>query len=246
MSLQIQMLGTGNAFAKKYFNNNALVSSNLFTLLIDCGITAPMAFYTLGKRFDEIDGILVTHLHGDHIGGIEELAYQMYYKYKKKIHLFVPRELVEPLWENSLKGGLNNGEEGCSLHTYFHVIPLDEDHPMAISEDLNIELIRTEHIPNKKSYSLLINDSLFYSSDMRFNPELIERVHSEKKCKYILHDCQLYNPGLVHSTLDELLTLPDEIQEKIQLMHYDDNMEDYQGKTGKMTFLIQHQRYDYP
>lgn len=246
MSLQIQMLGTGDAFAKKRFNNNALVTTNHKTLLIDCGITAPMAFYTLGKRFDEIDGILVTHLHGDHIGGIEELAYQLYYKYMKRINLYVPKDLVQPLWENSLKGGLNNGEKGCSLHTYFDVVPLDENVATSIFEDLTIEIILTEHIPNKKSYSLLINDYLFYSSDLIFNKKLIEQMHFEKKCKYILHDCQLKNPGMVHTALDELLTLPDEIQEKIQLMHYDDNMEDFQGKTGKMTFIQQHQKYDYP
>jgi hydroxyacylglutathione hydrolase len=138
MSLEIQMLGTGNAFAKKYFNNNALLYYNHFTLLIDCGITAPLAFYTLDKHYNEIDGILITHLHGDHIGGIEELAYQMFYVYKKKLRLYVPNDLIEPLWENSLKGGLYNGEEGCNLHTYFNVIPLNENQPTSIQEDLII------------------------------------------------------------------------------------------------------------
>lgn len=50
MSLQLQMLGTGSAFAKKYFNNNALLGDGSFTLLIDCGITAPSPFTNWAKR----------------------------------------------------------------------------------------------------------------------------------------------------------------------------------------------------
>jgi ribonuclease BN (tRNA processing enzyme) len=246
MALQIQMLGTGNAFAKKHFNNNALIYSNGFSLLIDCGITAPLALYELGKQVDEIDGICITHLHADHVGGLEELAFQLYYLYKKKIPLFVPSLLIEPLWENCLKAGLDTGEEGCNLQTFFEIVALEEKVKAHITPNLHIETIRTEHIPNKLSYSLVINNHLFYSADMRFNRALIHQIHHERQCKYILHDCQLQNPGTVHATLDELLTLPEEIQEKIQLMHYDDTMEDYLNQTGKMTFIKQHQLYEYP
>jgi len=246
MSLQIQMLGTGNAFAKKYYNNNALVYYNDYTLLIDCGITAPLSLHQLNIEPNEIDGILITHQHGDHVGGLEEIAYKLLYVYKKKINLFLPEDLIKPLWENSLKGGLFNGEEGCNLNTYFNVIPLIEKQTFSIDPGLTIEIIATDHIPNKLSYSLIINNHVFYSSDMLFNPGLIEYVLKERNCKYILHECQLKGPGIVHTTLDELLSLPEAAQEIIQLMHYEDDMEDFQGKTGKMSFLIQHHRYVYP
>lgn len=45
MTLRIQMIGTGSAFAKKYFNNNALIYTKIGKLLVDCGITAPQALY---------------------------------------------------------------------------------------------------------------------------------------------------------------------------------------------------------
>lgn len=51
MGLQLQMLGTGSAFAKKNYNNNALLLGDDFTLMIDCGITAPTSLYQLGKKF---------------------------------------------------------------------------------------------------------------------------------------------------------------------------------------------------
>ena len=245
MSLQIQMIGTGSAFAKKYYNNNALVYYKDYTLLIDCGITAPMALHSLHKKIDQIDGILITHLHGDHVGGLEEIAFQLYYIFNKKISLFVPSDLIEPLWENSLKAGLDNGEAGCDLNTYFNIISLDEKVPALICPELSVEVLRTEHVPNKISYSLFINDKIFYSADLQFNRQLIDDVYNVRQCNYILHDCQLFNPGTVHAALDELLTLPEEIQEKTQLMHYGDNMEDFEGKTGKMTFMKQHKVYTY-
>ena len=41
MSLQIQMLGTGSAFSKMYYNTSALVRSTDTTILIDGGATTP-------------------------------------------------------------------------------------------------------------------------------------------------------------------------------------------------------------
>ncbi len=239
------MLGTGNAFGKKYFNNNALLYAKDYTLLIDCGVTASLSLYVLGKSIQEIDGILITHLHGDHVGGIEEIAYQLYYIFKKRISLFVPSTLVEPIWENCLKAGLHNGQANCTLETYFDVIVINERQPFSITSNLTIETICTEHIPNKFSYSLIINNLVFYSADIQFNPSLLEKVLQVHHCKYILHDCQLTSPGIVHTTLEDLLSLPTSVQEKIQLMHYDDNMEDFIGKSGKMSFMKQHHIYDY-
>lgn len=246
MGVHIQMIGTGNAFSKTYFNNNALVYADDYTLLIDCGITAPQALHQLDKSPADLDGILITHQHSDHIGGLEELAFQLYYGYRKKISLFIPESLVSILWEHSLKGGLHNGEEDCDLSTYFNIIPLQEGQPFEISPQLTVETIRTKHIPNKNSYSLYINDYIFYSADMCFDRPLLEHLVKERQCRYILHECQLEGVGTVHTTLAELLTLPDNIQSMIQLMHYEDNMNDYKGKTGRMTFLLQHQRYYYP
>lgn len=244
MSLKLQMIGTGNAFAKKFYNNNALLYCNDFTLLIDCGITAPRALYELNIPYDKIDGLLVTHLHADHVGGIEELAYQLMYKYKRKIKLFIPRSLVTKLWENTLKGGMDNPEVGQhDLSLYFDIVLLDEGLPYEIHQGLNIEIKKTDHVPLKDSYSLFINKDIFYSADVVFSRKLLDEVHLDRQCRLILHDCQLHSPGVVHAALKDLLTLPPDIQSKVRLMHYDDDMPNFVGKTGAMTFVEQHVVY---
>jgi ribonuclease BN (tRNA processing enzyme) len=239
--LKIQMLGTGSAFAKKYFNTNALIYSNGYTLLIDCGVTATLSLHHLGISLTTIDGIWITHIHADHVGGLEEIAFRSKYELQKRMDLYIPEQLLQTLWENCLKGGLLNMEGGSiSLEDYFDVIVVRESHPVKLSNDLIIEPIRTEHVPGKPSYSLYINDFFFYSSDLQFNPDLLLHLHQDRGCETIFHDCQLKPPGIIHTTLTELLTLPLYVQNKIWLMHYGDDACDFVGRTGPMKFLSQH------
>jgi ribonuclease BN (tRNA processing enzyme) len=245
VSLQIQMIGTGSAFGKSYYNNNALVTSNEYTLLIDCGVTAPRALHELNIEFTQIDAIFISHIHADHIGGLEELAFQLTYKYKHRMKLFLPDTIVTTLWEHSLRGGLENIAEGFTcLQDYFEVVALSEGlHELA--PGLNVELLRTEHIQGKPSYSLIINDKLFYSADAKFNYDLLVDLSDRRGIKHIMHDCLLSGPGVVHASLDELLTLPEHIQKKVLLMHYSDNMPKYIGQTGQMSFIEQFKKYEF-
>jgi len=237
MSLQLQMIGTGNAFAKKYFNNNALLYADGYTLLIDCGITAPLALNAAGKSFADLDAVLITHLHADHVGGMEELAFQMIYLHQRKMKLYVPESLIRPLWENCLKAGMED-DAHTGLDDYFDVVTMRLGEPAAICPGLTIELFASRHIPGKDSYSLLFNGSYFYSADAVLDRGLIERLY-RNGVRLFLHDCHLGGDPKVHATLDQLLTLPREIQERTWLMHYPDNREEYEGKTGPMRFVDQ-------
>lgn len=243
MPLRLQMLGTGGAFAKKYFNNNGLLYAGDFTLLIDCGITAPLALHSLGKPLDDIDAVLITHIHGDHVGGLEELAFRMKYGSGRKPVLYIADKLAGPLWENTLKGGLSQEGVIGSLDDVFEVRLLTEGQRAQLSPGLTVELLQTPHIPGKTSYSLYLNDEIFYSADMTFQPELLKKLVNERNCRKILHEVQLTGPGEVHTTLQELLSLPAELQKQILLMHYGDEMESCLGATGKMEFLRQHEVY---
>ncbi|WP_339802898.1 MBL fold metallo-hydrolase [Paenibacillus sp. FSL R5-0744] len=243
MSLSLQMLGTGNAFAKNYFNNNGLLLADDYTLLIDCGITAPLAMHTIGKSFRDVNATLITHIHADHVGGLEELALTLKHVYGKTMRLHLPETLVEPLWNNTLKGGLYQKDAVASLTDIFEVKPMKPGITYKLAPSLSLEIIHTPHIPGKDSYSLLINNEIFYSADMTFQPDLLIRLVREHGIRMILHDCQLGGSGVVHTTLEELMSLPEDVRRIIKLMHYSDEQPQFVGLTGEMEFIEQHVIY---
>ncbi len=73
--MNIKFLGTGGAFQTEKGNSAAIVTLNDKNILIDCGFTT---FQTLQEKnlTGSIDYILITHLHGDHVGSLPSfLAY---------------------------------------------------------------------------------------------------------------------------------------------------------------------------
>jgi ribonuclease BN (tRNA processing enzyme) len=242
---KLQMLGTGSAFGKKYYNNNAMIFTPEYNLMIDCGSTAPMSMHEIGLGVDKVNGIFISHIHGDHVNGLEEIAFRAMYIHNKKLDLIGEETMLGELWCGTLMGGLHATTEGFKeLEDYFNVIPLKRDTPVEVG-GITLEILKTKHVPQKQNYSLFINNEVFYSADVRFEEELIYHVDQERQCQVILHDCQLHNLAPVHAFIGDLLTLPPQAQEKIYLMHYGDNMTDFIGETGHMEFLEQHTMYTY-
>ncbi|MNC08838.1 ribonuclease Z [compost metagenome] len=246
MTIYLQMLGTGDAFSKNYYNNNALLEDHGYKLLIDCGVTAPEAMKAIGKSFGEVNATLITHIHGDHIGGLKELARTTSQEPHGKMTLLLAEALIEPLWQHPLLEPLHQKGSTRSLSDVFMVKPLKPDTPYNLSPTLTLELIRTPHMPGKESYSLLLNECIFYSADLIFQPDLLLHLVRKRGVTKILHDCQLSGHGQVHTTLRELMSLPEEIRKLVMLMHYSDEKPKFEGKTGEMAFLEQQVVYALP
>ncbi|RJE90620.1 ribonuclease Z [Paenibacillus sp. 1011MAR3C5] len=240
--MQITMLGTGSAFAKRYYNNNALIEVGGYQLLLDCGITLPKALHEADLDFSDLDGVLISHIHADHVGGLEEYAFQMLFKHQRKPVLYIAEPLVEPLWDHTLRGGLTQGNL-TKLSDFFDVRALKPDKSVELAPGLHVEPFQTKHIEGKASFSFRFNHRFFYTADMIFDAPLLERLVQDG-VEIIYHDCQLEPPGVVHATLDELLQLPEAIQQKVRLMHYGDAMEQHKARTGPMRFVEQRKTYE--
>jgi L-ascorbate metabolism protein UlaG (beta-lactamase superfamily) len=88
--LPIRFVGTGGAFETAYGNSAAIVDHRGTRLLIDCG-------HAIYPRLVErqlaalIDGVLITHLHDDHVGSLSSLIfYHQYVLQKGRLKLYVP------------------------------------------------------------------------------------------------------------------------------------------------------------
>ena len=239
--LSVLFIGTGSAFSKRYFQTNVLVVKGEDHLLIDCGTLCPYALEkNYGLELKNIDNLLLTHPHADHIGGVEELALVDRYVKKQKCNLVITDEFKQLLWNESLKGGLKVNEEGSlTLDDYFVQIKPEQilTEPFEMYEanvgSINIKLFRTKHVTCSDpevfqiSYGLMIDDRVLYPCDTQFNPEQIDYLIHNFPVKVIFHDCDIsgYSEG-VHASYAQLKTLPDEIRAMTYLCHYNGRAEE--------------------
>ena len=69
--IKITFLGTGDAFGHGgRLQPCILVETPLRRFLMDCGTTATLAMHRFGIAPNDIELILISHLHGDHFGGL--------------------------------------------------------------------------------------------------------------------------------------------------------------------------------
>jgi ribonuclease BN (tRNA processing enzyme) len=69
--MRITIVGSGDAFGSGgRFNTCFWMETAQAILLIDCGASSPVALKKCGFDFDRVDGVVLSHLHGDHFGGL--------------------------------------------------------------------------------------------------------------------------------------------------------------------------------
>lgn len=241
-NLSLFFIGTGSAFSKRFYQNNLLVVKGKNHILVDCGTLFSYAFE---KEFDskitDIQNVLITHSHADHIGGLEELALLGRYVTKQKLNLIITNQYKNKLWKRSLFGGLCYSEEGkMGFCDYFNQLKpkLIKRKPFYLYElnvgSINVKLFRTRHVTNLKknnrnsllSYGVLFDNSVLFTSDTQFNFEQIEWFTNNYDIKAIFHDCDVsgFAEG-VHASYEQLKTLPENIKSRIYLCHYNSAIE---------------------
>ena len=69
--LRLTVLGSADAFnSGGYLHSAYLLEGKAGTLLLECGPSVLAGLKRQGLNGDSIDAVLVSHLHGDHFGGI--------------------------------------------------------------------------------------------------------------------------------------------------------------------------------
>ncbi len=262
--LSLFFTGVGSAFSKEHYQTNLLIIKGKDHLMIDCGTKTPQAFYDIGIPVTDIRNFLITHSHADHIGGLEEIILMGRYVKQVKPRIFITEKYQKILWP-SLMGGTSFNEKHNNKNLDFKdlwevVRPLKlKGFPRETFEinigSLNIKIFRTKHVPDNASSwedsfwscGVIIDERIMFTSDTRFDRELIESFLSLYNLEMIFHDCQFYTGG-VHAGIDELDSLPGEIKKKIILVHFGDNWKGNKKKVRQYGFFglgKQHHYYNF-
>jgi ribonuclease Z len=112
------------------------------SILIDCGEPIDSRFKASGLGYDLVDGIVISHLHADHIGGFLMLMQGCWLEGRRKdLSVHVPRDAVKPM-----RGLLTLAllfEELLKFRLRFS--PLSAGKPVAVRE-VRITPFRTTHL----------------------------------------------------------------------------------------------------
>jgi glyoxylase-like metal-dependent hydrolase (beta-lactamase superfamily II) len=229
-SLSVRVVGVGDAFTSIYYNACLLVESASTRLLIDAPPALARALADLGERggervrLDDIDHVLITHLHGDHVGGLEQLLFYRRFVTQRRAALFAIEGVLEGLWDTRLRGGMDTlldpgGEvHRLSLEDYADVTPLRKGSATTLG-DLSIEWRPTIHHIPTSALRIRAGGRVFgYSADTAFDPGLIGWL---AESDLFLHET---NFG-VHTPIASLAALPREIRGRMRVIHYPDALD---------------------
>lgn len=242
---KLRFLGTGNAWTKPPLNyhTNAFIEVDGRRFLIDCGFLCPLALARVGLNFDAIEATFISHLHGDHVMGLEEVCFQSYFCHHKRVSLWLPAHLFSSysgipgadIWDNCLRASLETYDlcfEPPKLLTFSDYADVELLFEGQSYDFVGVEmaLTRVEHAPNRPCFGLFIGRRVVFTSDSAFSRERIERWLSDG-AEVIFHDVSFcHKCGAIHASFNELATLPREMAERVILMHYSDEIRDEDRK----------------
>ncbi len=230
--MKLTFLGSGTAFATDNYHSNLLLEGEK-TFLLDCGSDIRFSLRDARKSYKDIDAVYVSHLHFDHIGGLEWLGFLRRFgdcshsmKSVKPI-LYGEKALLQDLWEHVLLGGMKCIENTeVSLDTYFDVQPVI--YPGSFEFDkIQYQLVKTEHMIDNKtvlgSYGLFFEikgKKVFFTTDAKFTYDQFLPYYEASDL--IFHDCETRPcKSGVHTTYEELNTLPLRFKSKMWLYGYE-------------------------
>lgn len=107
MNFKVTILGSGAALPTSTRNpTSQFIECNGRRILIDCGEGTQIQFRKFGVKFQRIEHILISHLHGDHYFGLVGLLSSMHLLGRKKpIEIYAVKELQEIVKKQLEYGG---------------------------------------------------------------------------------------------------------------------------------------------
>jgi ribonuclease BN (tRNA processing enzyme) len=229
-TFEVTVLGVGDTFSERHHPTSLLLSCDGFQLAIDCPdmyrrVLRDAALQS-GRPLSlpDIDHVLITHVHGDHMNGLEGVAFFKHFVEHKRVRLLASPEVLDVLWEQRLRAAMErlwDGRKfrGLSFTDYFDATPLAWTETTVVGP-FTVRTRRTvHHVPTSALLVSAGGRTLGYSSDTAFDPELIAFL---ARADLIIHET---NHGPAHTAYSELASLPAHLQARMRLVHYADQFD---------------------
>jgi ribonuclease BN (tRNA processing enzyme) len=228
--LTIVPIGVGDTFSERHVTAALVLEQDGFRLAIDCpdryrgALRAASGIAGRELSLFGLDDVLVTHVHGDHMNGLEGVAFWKRFVERRKLNLIASPEVRAAIWDQRLRAPMETLWDGAQLERlgfddYFTHTPLPWDAPVVVGP-FTIRAYRTKHhVPTS---ALLVEGGgrrLGYSSDTAFDPGLFDFF---RDAELVIHETNL---GPAHTAYADLLALPAEVKRRTRLIHYPDQFD---------------------
>ncbi len=216
MSWGLRFLGVGNAAAVQLGSAAAVLERDGDPLLlIDCGQEALSAYLAHYQAIPV--AIFLTHLHMDHIAGMERLFVRAYFDgaLRGRVRLYVPAALVPHLQSRIADYPGVLAEGGANYWDAFQLVPVSRGF---WHDGVWFDVFPVRHHLPDSAFGLRLRGSLAYTGDTRPIPEMLAAQTDADEL--IAHDCALIgNPS--HSGIDDLeREYPATVRSRLLLYHY--------------------------
>ena len=157
--MHLTLLGTGcpSVHPERYGPSN-LIHNNNTKILIDCGSGVTQRLVQSGFNGAEIDYLLLTHLHSDHVVDFYQLIISSWHQYRKKSW-----NIIGPLGTASfINSIMESWEEERELRISYekrdsikafdlNIIEIDDDNDLMIN-DIKVQYFKVDHRPVANAY----------------------------------------------------------------------------------------------
>lgn len=195
--MQIKFIGTGGAFDYEYGNSAAYLHFRGKRILIDCGNSVYRRLRQTGLA-DQIDYILITHLHDDHVGSLNSTV--LHHKYllaePRKARVLVASESFGKELKAFMNFGLRDPEN------YADVLPLDTLEGITAVDTFG------KHVDGMQTYGYIFEDEneiVAFSGDLGDAQIIFDHLPSETDKKIrVFHEMSFIRQDRVHTYYRDL------------------------------------------
>jgi len=153
--MEIKFLGTGGSGDYTKGTSSAVVKREDKTFLIDCGSTVYAQLRTHNMA-EEIDYILITHLHGDHVGCLFQYIYYVGAVHKKLTTFIYSSDA----FKQSIIDFLDMQEVPNEYYDFVHIDDIEG------LDYIDTTGMHTKQIPGHSYYFTDENELMYYSGDI--------------------------------------------------------------------------------
>jgi ribonuclease BN (tRNA processing enzyme) len=226
-ALTLLTLGTGDAFSKDRYSTALLVEYGQRRLLIDSPhpIRKMLCEADPGLDVGHVDGLVLTHLHGDHASGVEGLAFAFHFGLRRRLPLLAHAGVAGPLWPTKLESSMaillgpdRSPQPPKGFADYFDHVELTEGAPVSFGP-FTVEVHPTvHHIPTWAVRISAGGATLAYSADTAFDQGLFDWLCA---ADLVVHETNL---GPAHTPYATLCALPEPVRAKMRLVAWPDGL----------------------